>query len=128
MLIAGSVLMGLSFFLPWVTHGDVFSGYDLADMYKRINENQFYLRFATVPKVAVGILFFSLFNAPRNFVYYVVPVLSLIPLVVLDADMFEYKTLHYGFYLLHLAVIFIWIGAFTYKSQAKPVLNSAPKE
>jgi hypothetical protein len=127
MLIAGGVLMGLSFFLPWVSLGDLFSGNDMAGMYKRINEDQLYLRFATVPKVALGVLFFSLFNAPRNFVYYVVPVLSLIPLTVLDGTVFQYDTIHYGFYLLHLSVIIIWIGAFSYKFYTTPVLKSAAK-
>jgi hypothetical protein len=127
-LIAGSVLMGLSFFLPWVTIGDVFSGYNMADMYQRINEDQLYLRFASVPKIAIGILFFTLFNAPRNFVYYVVPVLSLVPLVVLDADILKYETLHFGFYLLHLSVILIWIGAFSYKYQFNPFMKSAVRE
>jgi hypothetical protein len=127
-LLAGSVLMGLSFFLPWVTFGDILSGYDLAGMYQRMNENQLYLRFACVPKIAIGILFFYIFKAPRNFIYYVMPVLSLIPLIVLDPAVFEYETIHYGFYLLHLAVILIWIGAFSYKYQSDPVLKSATKE
>jgi hypothetical protein len=127
-LIAGSVLMGLSFFLPWVTFGDIFSGSDMAGMYKKMNESHLYLRFASVPKVALGILFFSLFNAPRNFVYYVVPVLSLIPITVLDTAVFRFETIHYGFYLLHLAVVIIWIGAFSYKYQSNPVLKSAAKE
>jgi hypothetical protein len=128
LLIAGSVLMGISFFLPWVTIGDVFSGYSMADMYQRMNEDQLYLRFASVPKIAIGILFFTLFNAPRNFVYYVVPVLSLIPLVVLDADMFKHETIHFGFYLLHLSVILLWIGAFSYKYQSVPLVKSAAKK
>jgi hypothetical protein len=128
LLLAGSVLMAVSYFLPWVTLGNIISGYELAEMYERMNESHFYLRFTTVPKVALGIFIFYIFKAPRTFVYYVLPVFSLVPLVVLNADIFAFESIHYGFYLLHLAVIITWIGAFTYKSQTDPVLKSAAKE
>jgi hypothetical protein len=120
--------MGLSFFLPWVTLGSVLSGYELSEMYHRMNENQLYLRFASVPKIAIGILFFYLFKAPGKFVYYVIPILSLIPLIVLDADVFQFDTIHYGFYLLHLSVILIWCGAFIYKYPSDPLVKPAAKK
>jgi hypothetical protein len=126
-LTAGCVLMGISFFLPWVTVGNMLSGYDLAEMYSRINDKDLYLRFATVPKVALGILIFYFANAPKNLIYYSAPVFSLIPLVVLDGDIFQYDEVLYGFYLLHISVILIWIGAFTYKYQSDPLVKSPAK-
>ena len=119
--------MGISFFLPWVTFGDVFSGYDFANMYSRMHYDHSYLRFTCVPKVAFGILVLVIGNAPRNFIYYIAPVMSLIPIVVLDGIIFEFQTIHYGIYLLHFSIILIWIGAFSYKFESNPLVKSAEK-